>query len=72
MSRLNDLRTDLRARHLTLDKKQGWLGGVCAGFARFWRIDPIWVRIVAVTSAFMFPQLAIAAYAACWLVLERG
>ncbi len=63
---------DLHSRRLMLDKKRNWLGGVCAGFARFWRVDPIWVRIGAVTGAFMFPQLVIALYAACWLVLDRG
>lgn len=58
-------------RPLMLDRHRNWLGGVCAGFARFWGVDPLWVRIAAVTGAFMFPHLAIALYAACWLLMER-
>ena len=63
---------DLHSRRLMLDKKQNWPGGVRAGLAPFWRVDPIWVRIGAVTGAFMFRQLVVALYAACWLVLDRG
>ncbi len=59
------------SRPLLLDRSRNWLGGVCAGFARFWRVDPMWVRIAAVTGAIMFPQLVIALYAACWLVMSR-
>lgn len=65
-------RNNLPRRRVTLDKGEAWIGGVCAGFGRFWRIDPIWVRIATVTAGFMFPQLVVALYAACWLVMARG
>ena len=54
---------------MTLDKKRGWIGGVCAGFANVLGTDPAFVRVGAVVAAVFFPQLAIAAYAIAWILL---
>ena len=41
---------------LTLDKAGGWLGGVCAGFARFCNIEPIYVRGGVVIVGVFIPE----------------
>jgi phage shock protein PspC (stress-responsive transcriptional regulator) len=44
------------------------LGGVCGGLARYFEIDPVLVRVVAVVLA-LFGGLAIPVYLACWLLI---
>ncbi len=54
---------------MTLDKKRGWIGGVCAGLANVLGTDPAFLRVGAVVAAVFAPQLAIAAYAIAWILL---
>ena len=56
---------------VVLDKKRGWIGGVCAGLANILRTDPAFVRVGAVIAAVFMPQLAIAAYAIAWILLTE-
>lgn len=56
---------------LTLDNAGGWLGGVCAGFARFCNIEPIYVRGGVVIVGVFFPKTVIVAYVLLWLLLYR-
>jgi signal transduction histidine kinase len=53
------------------DRSAGWLGGVCAGIARRYGIDPALVRLafVAATAA---AGLGVALYALAWLVIPAG
>jgi signal transduction histidine kinase len=53
------------------DRAAGWLGGVCAGIARRYGVDPALVRLafVVATAAGGF---GIALYALCWLVIPAG
>lgn len=44
------------------------LGGVCGGLARYFDIDPVLVRVVAVVLV-LFGGLAIPVYLACWLLI---
>ena len=46
------------------DKK---LAGVCGGLARYFNVDPVLVRVVAVVLAAMGPGLV--AYAAAWILI---
>ena len=55
---------------ITLDSKEGWIAGVCAGVANFLETDPAFVRVGVVISALFFPKLTIAAYLVAWLVLD--
>ncbi len=55
---------------LTLDKRNGWIGGVCAGIARTTRTDPAAIRVALVIAGLFLPKLAIAAYLVTWLLLE--
>lgn len=53
-----------------LDKDNGWIFGVCAGLANYWRLDPALTRIGAIVAALFFPKVMIAAYLVTWLVLD--
>ena len=58
--------------NLYLDKKNGWIAGVCAGIAHRMRIDPAIVRVAVIVSGLFLPKLVIAAYLVAWLVLDEG
>ncbi len=63
--------TQRTRRHISLDKENGWLLGVCAGLANYLRTDPAIVRVgVTVTGLFM-PKMVIAAYLVAWLILDE-
>jgi phage shock protein C len=57
-------------RRLALDRRSGMLLGVCAGLARYLRVDALWVRVGAVAAAVFVTKLAVAAYVIAWLVLD--
>ena len=67
---IKDSVTRLRAQ-FTLDHKQGWALGVCAGLARSLRLEPTVVRVFTVVAALFFPKVTIAAYLVLWLVLDN-
>ncbi len=58
-------------RSLRLDKENGWLAGVCAGFAKALGTDPALVRVGVIVTALFFPKLTIAAYLIAWAVLDE-
>lgn len=53
---------------LGLVRRDGWIGGVCAGVAARWGVDPVVVRGLAVVAT-IIGLPAIVAYAAAWAVL---
>ena len=57
-------------RRITLDSREGWIAGVCAGLAGWLNTDPAFVRVAVVISALFMPKLTIAAYLVAWLVLD--
>ena len=59
-------------QRLTLDKKEGWIAGVCAGIANYFETDPAFVRVAVIISALFFPKLTIAIYLISWLVLDEN
>ena len=56
---------------LTLDKNGGWIGGVCAGIARYFHIEPIYLRGGVVIVGVFFPKTVIVAYILLWLLLYQ-
>ena len=62
--------TRLRAQ-FSLDHRQGWALGVCAGLARSVRLEPTVVRVLTVVVGLFFPKVTIAAYLLLWLVLDN-
>ena len=57
-------------RRITLDSREGWIAGVCAGLARYLNTDPAFVRVAVVISALFMPKVTTAAYLIAWLVLD--
>ncbi len=55
---------------LELDRRNGLLGGVCAGIARWLNVEATWVRIAAVIGAVLLTKVALGAYVVAWLLLD--
>ncbi|WP_116473510.1 envelope stress response membrane protein PspC [Zobellella maritima] len=56
--------------NLYRDKKNGRLGGVCAGIAHKLGVEPWLVRIFALTGLVFASFLTLVAYIAAWLLLD--
>ncbi|ATG73608.1 envelope stress response membrane protein PspC [Zobellella denitrificans] len=56
--------------NLYRDKRNGKLGGVCAGIARKAGVEPWLVRVLAVTGLVFASFLTFVLYMAAWLLLE--
>ena len=57
-------------RRIQLDKDNGWVFGVCAGLANYWRIDPAIVRVGVLVAGLFLPKIVIASYLIAWLILD--
>ena len=66
MNRLERVRANL-AR----DRKTGWIAGVCAGMARYFNIDPAFVRVALVVAAIFAWKVVLAAYVVAWMLLPN-
>ena len=55
---------------ITRDIGQAVLGGVCAGLARHFDLDPLFVRLATVIAGLMMPKLVVIAYVVAWLALD--
>lgn len=55
---------------LSLDRKNSWLAGVCAGIANTLNMEPAYVRIGFVILAVFFPMATIAGYIVLWILLN--
>lgn len=58
-------------RRFHLNRKQGWLAGVCAGVADTLRTDPAFIRVGFVVAALFMPKVAIAVYLIAWILLDE-
>ena len=56
---------------LRLDKHNGIIAGLCAGLARYLRVDPTWVRGGALVAAIFATKLVIIGYLIGWLLLDE-
>jgi phage shock protein PspC (stress-responsive transcriptional regulator) len=61
----------VRNTTLRLDKDNSLIAGVCAGVARYLRVDPTWVRVGALVAAIFATKLVIISYLIGWLVLDE-
>lgn len=48
-----------------------WIGGVCAGLARYWNVDPALVRIGFVALALCPVLPAFIPYIVCWIIIPQ-
>ena len=60
-----------RATSLRLDKHNGIIAGVCAGIARYLRVEPTWVRVGTLIAAIFATKLVILSYLIGWLILDE-
>lgn len=58
-------------RKLYRNRQKGVVGGVCAGIADYFEIDPILVRILFVVTLFMTLQVAFIAYWVAYFALDN-
>jgi phage shock protein C len=57
-------------RKLYRSRKDRVIAGVCGGVADYFKIDPVWVRIVWVLAIFA-KGLGLVAYVLCWLLIPE-
>ncbi len=56
---------------LHLDKKSGWVAGVCAGIADYFQTDPALIRVIVIVAGLFMTKTVIALYLVAWLILEE-
>jgi len=65
---LEDKDTDAKpVKQLMRDPDNAIIGGVCAGVAAYFNINPLWVRLIAIVSPFMTFGTAVLVYVVMWL-----
>lgn len=58
-------------RRFHLDRKNGWIAGVCAGIADTVRTDPAFLRVGFIVSGLFLPKVTIAVYLVAWILLDE-
>ena len=61
----------VRSRRLQRDPERGKIVGVCAGFARYYGVEPWVVRCMAITGLLFFPSIVFPAYWIAYFVMEK-
>lgn len=59
-------------KRLMRDTDNALLGGVCAGIAAYWGVNPLWIRIVAIISPFISFGTAILIYIVMWISMPEA
>ena len=57
-------------RRFHLDRKNGWIAGVCAGIAETVGTDPAFLRVGFVVAGLFMPKVTIAVYLIVWILLD--
>ena len=63
---------DRPVKQLMRDTEHGLIGGVCAGIAAYFGINPLWVRLIAIISPFMSFGTAVLVYVVLWLSIPEA
>ncbi len=58
-------------RRFYLDRRNGWIAGVCAGAAGTLGTDPAFLRVAFVLAGLFLPKLAIGLYLVAWILLDE-
>ena len=59
------------SRRMTRSRSDHMLGGVCAGVAEYFHIDPTIVRLLTVVAGVVFFPFAPIGYAIAWAVMPE-
>lgn len=54
------------------DGDTGMISGVCAGLAHYFRIDPLWIRIIFVISLFVSFGTSLFIYILLWILIPKA
>lgn len=60
---------DSNPKRLYRSRREKVFGGVCAGIAEYFNIDPTFVRLAFVLGFFMGFGMTLIVYIICWLVV---
>lgn len=66
------MKTVYSHKRIHRDLGRSVISGVCAGVARYFDINPVWVRVAAIASLFIIPGISLLAYIAAVIVLPRS
>ena len=67
-ARTSAARVEYASRPLMLDKRNKKIAGVCAGFARYFEVDIILVRVIWLAVA-LSTGIGFLAYLAAWIIM---
>lgn len=59
-------------KRLMRDPDNAVLGGVCAGIAAYWGINPLWIRILFIVSPFITIGTSILIYIVMWISMPEA
>ena len=63
---------DKPAKQLMRDTEHGLIGGVCAGVAAYFGVNPLWIRLIAIFSPFITFGTAVLIYIVMWLSIPEA
>ena len=59
-------------KQLMRDTEHGLIGGVCAGVAAYFGVNPLWIRLIAIFSPFITFGTAVLIYIVMWLSIPEA
>jgi phage shock protein PspC (stress-responsive transcriptional regulator) len=62
----------MRSRKFFRDGDNAMISGVCAGIAHYFKIDPLWIRIIFVLSLFLSFGSSIFVYVLLWILIPKA
>ena len=60
------------SKQLMRDTEHGLIGGVCAGVAAYFGVNPLWIRLIAIFSPFVTFGTAVLIYIVMWLSIPEA
>lgn len=61
-----------RTKKFYRDGEKGMISGVCAGLSHYFRIDPLWIRIVFILSLFVSFGTSVFIYILLWILIPKA
>jgi phage shock protein PspC (stress-responsive transcriptional regulator) len=62
----------IRTKKFYRDGDRNMIAGVCAGIAHYFRIDPLWIRIIFIISLFLSFGTSIIVYVLLWILIPKA
>ena len=61
-----------RTRKFYRDEENGIVAGVCSGLGHYFRVDPLWIRILFIISPFVSFGTSIVVYVLLWILIPKA